>query len=1127
MSIQHYWPTLNQIDACIHSEAEELSDALLLAVHNPMQLVSSTFSNTQPELKTEQDVLEHLLVTNRPIPIVGESGGGKSHLIRWLHAQLKFHPTAKQENWHMVRIPKNATMRQVLTLILGDLQGEVFDSARKKIEDVGTKLSDELMQDIFFTFLCEALRNNALDCRDKAKRAQQNQDREALSLLKIQATFTKHLSTCFADPVFQQAFSAEDKPIANTIDRLIKSKSYAEVEEKNYAVTCDDFNFLTSYEFEFSDFNLLTKQAIEGLQLTSSDSKIAMAVEMTNQAVNATTKLIFNHLFQFSNGNFQDLFVEIRTALKADNRVLVILVEDLAAISAIDDVLIDSLLQEDTYDGVQTLCPLKSVIATTDSNPTYFARRETILTRSGFEWRIPNDNDLRMVNVDAQPDIEQVMAFCARYLNAARHGIEAIEAHFADNDDLTVLPVWLSDAAIEQHEKQALDDFGYCSLISGKGESQKIALFPFNATAIRKLAELKLYRKNGQGEFNRTRFNPRAVIKEILIPILRDNHADFVSEKYPSANFARQHLDLANDSLREWVLREVDKSHNERVMGFVAVYGEGDTLLAQRGCLTNRQAEVFHLPTVFGEEKTQPVKKVVPSTSTTAPTSKSTNSASLNRASTTSGYGIEKSPTVEPLCSACMQSASQCQCVSLPVAEKDPCASLEEEVNAWFAEKRRLSADVANDLRKHLFHLLESAPGLTRHSVESAAKWTAWSKLNDSKSSLFQVVLKSAQRYRIAVPKAMAEDQKPVLHFCLASEVNNSNESFALKQQALAILRYAYYQKKGQGWDYPQGFEDYTRYMDFVQRWVPQAIQVCVDYVRLDAPLILARQWDIARALGLKPEHKMPKCMDLFVQEAEHIRDRLVTPINDDFAQLQEELLIAWTQTRAEMLKRLACKQKTGDPVAIELSAFQVAFKAMKAHQGELFNASQRQLVKNALDHVSPKLKQLASFTLECEKSDELRESLDTLREVYKSLPREVCSDAWGQLDARSMTVEALQKTYKWDLITHARKFEQSTDQVEQIELLYQIDGDNLNLWCQVLDEWLEVSKYSLPRLEKLNQARGSDQLEQLEQAVDLRLAEMSDNLSYLQEQAAEQSMSALVANDALEVDVENEEPAQ
>lgn len=1087
MSIQHYWPKVNQVTDCIHSEAEELSDALLLAVHNPMQLVSTTFSNTQPELKTEKDLLGHLLNTNRPIPIVGESGGGKSHLIRWLHAQLKFNKTAKEENWQIVRIPKNATMRQVLTLMLADLKGDVFEAARKKIDDVGTKLSSELMKGIFFTFLCEALRNSSIESKKKAKLAQINQDKEAVNQWKVEATFTKHLSTCFADPVFQQAFAGDDKPIANTIDRLIKSRSYAEVDQKSYDVTVDNFDFLTRYDFEFSDFNLHTKQAIEGLQLTTSDKKVILAVEVINNAVNAAIKLIFNHLFQFSNGNFQDLFVDIRRALKAENRILVILVEDLAAISAIDDVLIDSLLQEDIYDGVQTLCPLKSVLATTDSNPTYFSRRETILTRTGFEWRIPSDNDLRMVNADIKPDIEHVRAFCARYLNAARHGIEAIEAYNKNCDDLRALPVWHPDSKFEEQDQQILDDFGYCSIELQDGSVQDIALFPLNATAIRKLAESKLYRQS------RTRFNPRAVIKEILIPILRDNYSDFEQGQYPSNNFTQQHISLATNSLRDWVLREVDKRYSDRVMGFVAVYGEGESQSELRATLTNRQAEVFNLPNVFGDEKVMSAEKISGQTSPVMGLNTLKGGANTTLRVSTLGrkaatFDSGTTATKPVFCPNCQHPSAQCNCSSVPLAPIDPCATLEEEVNAWFAEDKPLHGSIANDLRKHLYSMLENSPGLSRYSVESSDKWTAWTKLSEPQASLFQVVLKSGQRYRIAVPKAMTDDQNPLVYFCSPAEINNSNESFALKQQALAILRYDYYQKKGNGWDYPQGFEDYIHYMTFVNRWVPKATQACVDYIREDAPQILAKLWDIARSLGLKPVHNVLSCMELFVQEADHIRDRLVTPINDSFAKLQEELLIQWCQARTEMLKRLACSQKKAAPVAIELPAFQKAFKAMKKHQGELFNASQRQLVKSALEQVVPKLKQVALLTIECDKAEELRELLDTLREVYKSLPVEVRSDGWGKLETRSERVEALQLVYKWELIVHSRKFIQTTDQVEQIELLYQIDGANLDLWCQVLNEWQEVCKFSLSRLEKQNQARGSEQLFQLEQAVENHL---------------------------------------
>ena len=58
------------------------------------------------------------------------------------------------------------------------------------------------------------------------------------------------------------------------------------------------------------------------------------------------------------------------------NRRLVILVEDMAAISAIEDVLIDSLIEEAAPGGVQVLCPVHSVIAVTDNYPGYKRRQK-------------------------------------------------------------------------------------------------------------------------------------------------------------------------------------------------------------------------------------------------------------------------------------------------------------------------------------------------------------------------------------------------------------------------------------------------------------------------------------------------------------------------------------------------------------------------------------------------------------------------------------------------------------------------------------------------------------------------------------------------------------------------------
>ena len=87
MNLEKFWPSEQFIAQCIRTEAEELPEHVLLAVHEPMHL--SRIGSDTTAIKTEQDLLADFLKTERPIPIIGRSGVGKSHLIRWINAQLK------------------------------------------------------------------------------------------------------------------------------------------------------------------------------------------------------------------------------------------------------------------------------------------------------------------------------------------------------------------------------------------------------------------------------------------------------------------------------------------------------------------------------------------------------------------------------------------------------------------------------------------------------------------------------------------------------------------------------------------------------------------------------------------------------------------------------------------------------------------------------------------------------------------------------------------------------------------------------------------------------------------------------------------------------------------------------
>lgn len=100
------------------------------------------------------------------------------------------------------------------------------------------------------------------------------------------------------------------------------------------------------------------------------------------------TQALFNQLFNFRGRSFSDLFTQIRQALHEKQMTLMVLVEDMSLITAIEDVLIDSLEREGIRDGKEVLCPVCSAIAVTDGYQGYARRRQGMLDRAKGEWVI-------------------------------------------------------------------------------------------------------------------------------------------------------------------------------------------------------------------------------------------------------------------------------------------------------------------------------------------------------------------------------------------------------------------------------------------------------------------------------------------------------------------------------------------------------------------------------------------------------------------------------------------------------------------------------------------------------------------------------------------------------------------
>jgi len=561
MNLQNYWPTKENIFDCIKTEAEELSDHTLLSVHEPMHLKKYDEKGSKDNA-TENDLLKHFLKIERPIPIVASAGMGKSHLIRWLHAKLKVQKVVSDERWQIVRLPKNASLRQTLNLLLEGLEGEVFDQARKRVDQVGSALNEQQVADLFVTFISHRVKDIG---GETAKYLQSlNQRPDNYAELRQRMSMSNLLPTLITDILFKSQLLSGDSCVFSIATRWIKGASDQEINDTEYELTLEDFEVMLE-SIEIDNLALPARKVISDLRLDTDKEQIVKAVAMLNEAIGKATQTAFQQLFQFNNGNFQDLFKEIRRHLKSLGRTLVILVEDLAAISAIEDVLIDCLLEERQED----LCVLRSVLAVTTGYHGYMRRQTTIRSRALFEWHIEQDSD----NQDNIP--KRIVDFCSRYINAARFGKKLLETKVNLNNQNDIVPVWECD--LSEVESEQLNAFGTSSV--------GIPLFPYNKQAINTLTKWYCIDQD-----KNIVFNPRDVINSILLNLLRDHRDDYLEQYFPQNLFIKENRTSLNSEIQSLGLNSPKKA---QVLS--SIWGNGNNLNSIQKSLNSNIALAFSM----------------------------------------------------------------------------------------------------------------------------------------------------------------------------------------------------------------------------------------------------------------------------------------------------------------------------------------------------------------------------------------------------------------------------------------------------------------------------------------------------------------------------------------------------
>jgi len=590
-TLADYWPGEENCRECLVVEAEAAPDAVVLAVHQPMRLMRKFHgvANRPEEAKSEADVLEAFLIKHPAsgtlvLPLTGASGAGKSHLIRWLDANLKLRPDHATR--HVVRVPKSASLRGVLELILRDLPNK-YDGLRQELKTA--RLTPDLLQatrQIQAHLLTQIeLAGNAAQARLKAGEGKPNDRARAAHCSRT------YLIALLLDPAIADHFTAWDNESKGVLARFAE----------RFLQGSHDHNEGPSNQFRKADFDFVTqesgkdwsKMASDYLKLLKIPKSFAEAIEFLNEVTETALAQYFNDL---GGPSLAELFVTLRRLLLEDRLELVLLIEDFAVMAGIKDQLIQVMTTPDIVDE-QKLCVMRTALAVTEG-----MLPETVKTRAQTEWRIES----RPFATDEEA-VDKFCDFIGGYLNAARCGTAKLQNAFvqlseSNNREGDWVPSFHDEHGenLGDADSARLRAFGTC-------QHRGHPLFPFNRGMVEQLAIR--YLREGPV----FRFDPRLLINRLLRATLIDYRASFVSGEFPTKDFDG----FEGRFLKPAVSTEIRSrcgGQAERASALLYYWGGNPQTPGEAARLPQGIVEAFGLPqinwSVAPEPPSEPVKEV-------------------------------------------------------------------------------------------------------------------------------------------------------------------------------------------------------------------------------------------------------------------------------------------------------------------------------------------------------------------------------------------------------------------------------------------------------------------------------------------------------------------------------------
>lgn len=480
------------VRAATPRDAASLQPGHFQAVHHPLKLRQRRIdTQTGGRWVEEGEIVDVLEGPLRPdgyllVPIVGGSGTGKSHLVRWVYER-----TRERGDWVSRYLAKNRTsIRRVIEIVIEGLEGPAIEAAREALLGAPAQTESEEV-------LAERLLDELALITSEESTGEAEPDARSA---QMRAKLNRELPDILRDPVVRRRLTSEGSVIPRLVGLAMRGRVDGDGLDDD-AIRVAEEDLPLAFE-EIGEASSGARKLLT--QLASVADLRAAAIDLINKALPSAVKRVFVS----GQVDLIEVFREVRRELLASDRELVLFVEDFTVLHGVEREFLDAIVEPArSPDG--DLCPLRVLFAVTQG---HFDGLDTVKTRCDDAYWL--DATYSAEGVDAN----EAISFLGRYLNACRQEPTDLEQDWADRQG----DGWLENAC------DACDYQVSCHETFGRSE-EGYGLYPYNPSAVDTFV----------GALSSERFDPREVVRELVNRFLVVASADLDRGDFPSDELAR------------------------------------------------------------------------------------------------------------------------------------------------------------------------------------------------------------------------------------------------------------------------------------------------------------------------------------------------------------------------------------------------------------------------------------------------------------------------------------------------------------------------------------------------------------------------------------------------------------